>query len=123
VVYLLNILPFNAPKLINKNVKDVMLHSSFAFGLSALITFPLTYLIYSLALGYLTHSIWYAFICLLLMPVGLEIFYAYRKTRAKLRGAWRFYRLNKQKDAQMQRVQSLYKQVMQELETEVFATI
>jgi 1-acyl-sn-glycerol-3-phosphate acyltransferase len=122
-VYLLNILPFNAPKLINKNVKDVMLHSSFAFGLCTLVTFPLTYLIYSLTLGYLTHSIWYAVICLLLMPVGLQIFYAYRKTRAKLRGAWRFYRLNKQNDAQMQRVQNLYKQVMQELETEVFATI
>ena len=115
VVYLLNVLPFTAPYLINRNVKDVMLHSSFAFGLGTLFTFPITYLIYALIVELYTHSILQTLLFLMMMPVGLLFFWSYRKTLIKLRGQWRYHHLNKEKDKRFLRLKRLYQQTIGEL--------
>jgi 1-acyl-sn-glycerol-3-phosphate acyltransferase len=118
VTYLLNILPFKAPLLINRNVKDVMLHSSFAFGLSTLVTFPIVYFIYAIAFDLYTHSLAQTLLFLLLLPVSLLFFWTYRKSFVKLRGEWRYYKLNKQKDKELFHIKDLYNETMQELDKE-----
>jgi 1-acyl-sn-glycerol-3-phosphate acyltransferase len=117
--YLLNVLPFSAPNLINRNVKDVMLHSSFAFGLSSLITFPITYFIYAMIVEIYTHSLLKTLLFLCLMPVTLLFFWTYRKSIIKLRGEWRYYFLSKTKHKDLLHTQELYRKTMQDMEQNV----
>jgi len=116
VTYMLNILPFSAPNLINRNVKDVMLHSSFAFGLGTLIAFPITYLVYAIIVEELTHSMLQTILFLCCMPIGLLFFWSYRKRVIKLRGQWRYLWLKKNCNKELQRTHELFNQTMQDLE-------
>jgi 1-acyl-sn-glycerol-3-phosphate acyltransferase len=115
IYYLLNILPFKAPNLINKRVKDEMLHSSFAFGLSALVVFPLTYLIYIILIGIIGNTTWLTALFLFTLIPGLVFFNAYRKGFKKLRGRWRFYRLRRKENSKFMELENIYKELIVEM--------
>jgi 1-acyl-sn-glycerol-3-phosphate acyltransferase len=115
--YLLNIIPFNAPRIVtNKIKKDVMLRPTVAFGISVLITFPLCYFLFTLACGFFTGSFAATMLFLISLPVGLIFFDAYRKYFVKLRGRWRFFFLRRRKDQLFEQTRVLFVQVMTEMD-------
>ncbi|MDR1022338.1 MAG: 1-acyl-sn-glycerol-3-phosphate acyltransferase [Prevotellaceae bacterium] len=114
--YLLNIIPFNAPRLITNKLKDAMLRPTVAFGISVLVTFPVFYLLLAFAGGFITGSVTSTLLFLISLPVGLIFFDAYRKRFAKLRGRWRFFLLRRQKNKLFEQTQNLFVQVMAEMD-------
>jgi 1-acyl-sn-glycerol-3-phosphate acyltransferase len=114
--YLLNILPFNAPRVVTNKIKDVMLRPTVAFGISVLVTFPVCYLLLALACGFITGNAATALLFLLSLPAGLIFFDAYRKRYVKLRGRWRFFFLRRRRDKLFVQTQDLFTQVMAEMD-------
>jgi 1-acyl-sn-glycerol-3-phosphate acyltransferase len=116
--YVLNIVPFNLPRLItNKIKKDVMLRPTVAFGVSVLVTFPLCYFLLTLACGFATGSALATLLFFISLPLGLIFFDAYRKHYVKLCGRWRFLFLRRQKNKQLERTHDLFVQVMAEMDS------
>jgi 1-acyl-sn-glycerol-3-phosphate acyltransferase len=115
--YLLNVIPFNAPRIATSKVKkDIMLRPSVAFGASVLITFPLCYFLFTLACGLLTGSAAATLLFLVSLPAGLIFFDAYRKYFVKLRGMWRFFFLRRRKNKLFEQTKNLFVQVMDEMD-------
>jgi 1-acyl-sn-glycerol-3-phosphate acyltransferase len=115
--YVLNIVPFNLPRLItNKIKKDVMLRPTVAFGVSVLVTFPLCYFLLTLACGFASGSAFATLLFFISLPLGLIFFDAYRKHYVKLCGRWRFFFLRRQKNKQFEQTHDLFVQVMTEMD-------
>ena len=115
--YVLNIVPFNLPRLVtNKIKKNVMLRPTVAFGISVLVTFPVCYLLLTLACGFATGSALATLLFFISLPFGLIFFDAYRKHYVKLCGRWRFFFLRRQKNEQLEQTQALFVQVMTEMD-------
>ncbi|MDR3365626.1 MAG: 1-acyl-sn-glycerol-3-phosphate acyltransferase [Prevotellaceae bacterium] len=115
--YMLNIIPFNLPRLItNKIKKDIMLRPTVAFGISVLITFPICYFLLTLACGLTSGSTLTTLLFFISLPLGLIFFDAYRKHYVKLRGRWRFFFLRRQKNKLFEQTHNLFVQVMTEMD-------
>ena len=72
--FLLNVIPYNVPSLVTRKLKDPMLMSSFYFGIGALISYPLWFIILSV-IAILTTKLWWSFLVILpLLPLSLVIF-------------------------------------------------
>ncbi len=94
--YINNIIPYNLPKLITRNVKDKQFLSSINFVVG-LISYPLFYAI-QFALVWIFCKIWWVkYLYLLSLPTsGLAAFY-YHRFYVKLTAQWRFlFAKNKQ---------------------------
>jgi 1-acyl-sn-glycerol-3-phosphate acyltransferase len=115
--YLLNIVPFNLPRLVtNKIKKDVMLRPTVAFGASVLISFPVCYFLLTLACGLTSGSAFATLLFFVSLPLGLIFFDAYRKHYVKLRGRWRFFFLLWQKNKLLEQTRELFTQIMAEMD-------
>ncbi|MDR1416478.1 MAG: 1-acyl-sn-glycerol-3-phosphate acyltransferase [Prevotellaceae bacterium] len=114
--YLLNIIPFNAPRMVTSKIKDAMLRPTVAFGASVLITFPIFYLLLAAICGFFSGSLAAALLFLISLPVGLIFFDAYRKRFVKLRGRWRFFFLRRRRNKLFEQTQDLFAQVMSEMD-------
>jgi 1-acyl-sn-glycerol-3-phosphate acyltransferase len=115
--YVLNIIPFNLPRLVtNKIKKDVMLRPTVAFGVSVLITFPVCYFLLTLACGFTSGNALSTLLFFISLPLGLIFFDAYRKYYVKLRGRWRFFFLRRQKNKLFEQTHDLFVQVMTEMD-------
>ncbi|MDR1780160.1 MAG: 1-acyl-sn-glycerol-3-phosphate acyltransferase [Tannerella sp.] len=69
-----NFIPFNASTLVTRHIKDQMLHSSFHFGIWALISFPLWYMITFFVVWFVVGIWWIALLYVALLPISLVIY-------------------------------------------------
>lgn len=99
-----NFLPFNAPQLLKKKLKDKQLYSSMNFAPSVIATFPIMYLIWFAVAWIVLGKWWLGVLYVLLAFLSLFIYYAYKKAFVKLRGAWRYYSLEKDKNSLLQKL-------------------
>jgi 1-acyl-sn-glycerol-3-phosphate acyltransferase len=74
-----HIIPYHAPKLINRKIKDKLLHPSVFIGLNALLLIPILYILYFVLCLVFTHSLLIAFIYLLTLPLSARLAWNYRK--------------------------------------------
>ncbi|MDR3189119.1 MAG: 1-acyl-sn-glycerol-3-phosphate acyltransferase [Prevotellaceae bacterium] len=115
--YVLNIAPFNLPRLITNRIKkDIILRPTVAFGISVFITFPICYFLLTLACGLASGSALATLLFFASLPLGLIFFDAYRKHYVKLRGRWRFFFLRRQKNKLFEQTHEQFVQVMAEMD-------
>ena len=72
--FLLNVIPYNVPSLVTRKLKDPMLMSSFYFGIGALISYPLWFIILSIIAIVITKTWWVSLVILPLLPLSLVTF-------------------------------------------------
>lgn len=89
---LLNLIPYNACKLITRKVEDKMLHASFNVGLGALITFPLFYILWTLLFLIIFGFSWKLLVFVLSLPATLVVFQYLKVRYLKLHYLCRYYR-------------------------------
>lgn len=84
-----NAIPYLLPKLLLRRIKDKQFHSSIHFASGILVTFPLFYAGQLLAVGFATHSWWFAAAYLFSLPfTGVAAFHYYwglKRTVARFR--------------------------------------
>ena len=72
--FVVNFIPYNASTLVTRRIKDQMLHSSFHFGMGALLSFPLWYIIVFIVTWLATGVWWIAALYIVSLPVSLVIY-------------------------------------------------
>lgn len=74
VSFLINVIPFNASTLITRNIKDVMLHSSFHLVIGTLFAYPIWFLIGFITIWATTGIWWLALSFLFILPLSLIVY-------------------------------------------------
>lgn len=91
-----NILIYYAPRMMTSKVKDRFLHSGIDFGLTAVVSAPMIYLLTFILTWVLTKSVFPALIYLLFQPFLALFMYRYMKNWKRYKKQIRFYRLKKE---------------------------
>ncbi len=102
-----NFIPFFAPNIFTKKIKDHMLHSSFNMVVGALFSFPLFYLLYFVVFCIVSGNFLYSLVYLLAVLGSLLFFYYYRVGVIKLVAAWRYLRYIRKGDSRIKRLLEL----------------
>ncbi|MDR1345098.1 MAG: 1-acyl-sn-glycerol-3-phosphate acyltransferase [Bacteroidales bacterium] len=69
-----NFIPYNASTLITRKIKDPMLHNSFHFGISCLISYPIWFIATFITVWHITGVWWIALCYLGSVPVSLVVY-------------------------------------------------
>ncbi len=110
---LLNVLPYTLCANVLKRVKEKVLFSSFSFVLGGLVLYPLYSTVIGVILSIVFGSIWVLFATYILMLLSTIFFWSYKKGLIKLRGQWRFHKLQKRNDAEFMQLQKTHKEIIE----------
>ncbi len=112
---LVNFLPFYAPSIFTKKIKDKMLHSSFNIVVGALISFPLFYLIYFVTIWIFFGGFLFGLIIVLLSFLLLFLFYYWQIWYIKLIARWKYWNLKRKSDSTLEQAIKLKNQLHKQL--------
>jgi len=108
-----NFLPFFIPELLKKKMEDRQLHASLNYPPSVIITFPLLYLIIFILSWAVSDKFWFAIVYLVAAFFSLFIFYAWKKSFLKLKGAWHYYKLKRKKNQLLLQVMATKNKILE----------
>ncbi len=113
--YLNNFFPWNISLFVSRQIKDPQFRSSFKFVVS-LLSFPLFYLIQSIAVYGLYHLFWLALAYLVSLPLSAAIAWNYAKIFRKFVSEWRYLRKKSGKDPRLAEAEEIYHFFMAEMD-------
>lgn len=105
--FLNHIVPFKTPELFKRNMKDKMFSSSINFALSALCTYRLWFILLFIAAWIVIGKFWLAAIYIAVAFASLFPYFAYKCAVIKWLGAFRYWKLNKNKSQLLYRLKEL----------------
>ncbi len=106
-----NYLPYKIPLIASKNIRDTQFLSSVRYGL-ALVLFPLFYIIQFVIVCFTVHIWWIKILYLLSLPATGWFALEYYIKAKKLFAHWRYTLLNHKKSKKIQRLQTLWQQII-----------
>ena len=118
--YLNNVLPFYAGNLITRKIKDRMLHSSFHFGLGALVTFPIWYLILFAVVWIISGAFWMAAVYLAVLPLSLLVFFRSKVLIIKLYNRSRRFWLKLRKNPRLEASEKIRREIVEAMDKLIF---
>ncbi|MDR2979712.1 MAG: 1-acyl-sn-glycerol-3-phosphate acyltransferase [Bacteroidales bacterium] len=107
-----NGLPFHAPNLLKKKIKDKQLHSSMNFAPAVLFTFPIMYLIIFIIAWIVSGKWWISLVYCVVAFWSLLIYNAYRKAFVKWRGSCRYRSLERKKNSLLLNIKEIKGRIM-----------
>lgn len=110
--WLNNFIPFYAGDLINKKIKDNMLHSSIHFGLGVLVTFPLWYLILFISAWIFSANGWIALAYFCCLPISLLVYFRSKVLSIKLYNRTKRFFLKLRKNPILQQAEDLRENII-----------
>jgi hypothetical protein len=113
--YALNFVPFKLTGHLVRNVKDPQLYSSFVYVLGGLVLFPLYYLAAAFSTVAITNSWYCGLTSAVLLPLTTLFFWWYKKGLIKLRGRWRFRKLEQRQNSLFLRMRDLYQTIIADM--------
>lgn len=93
-------------------IKDRQLHSSMNFAPAANLSFPIIYLLLFAISWIISGTWWIALLYLAAAFLSLVPFYEYRKAFVKLRGAFRYYSLEKKNNSLLRRLKEIKERII-----------